>query len=271
MRAPDLIIQQQLTPRPALSVSLAGLAVALLLLSLAAGQVDPRLINGVPVWAKPAKFAVSFVVLFATLAWLEARLSEPWRKGVLVQGTVGVMAFCMIAEMGYIMMQAGLGEASHFNQSTPFHSFMYTVVMAFGAVLLVVGVGIYGYVAWADKEAKLTPALRLGTVLGFGLSSVLTLFIAGYIGGQSSALVGTPSVDHPTVPVMGWSAEVGDLRPAHFLALHAMQVLPFLGFLLDRWHTPGHRWLLILGAFVYTLVTTLAFHQARSGQPLITL
>ncbi len=248
-----------------------GLALALLFLSLAAGSVDPRLLDGVPVWAKPTKFAASFVVLFATIAWLETRLSEAWRTGWLLQGTIAVMAICMVAEMGYIMMQAGLGEASHFNFSTPFHHFMYTVVMAFGAVLLVAGIAVYGFAAWADKDAALTPALRLGAVLGFGASFLLTLLIAGYIGGQQSALVGTPGADHATLPFFGWSAEVGDLRPAHFLALHAMQALPLLSAVLDRWAAPKRTTLMAAGAALYTCATLGLFAQALAGYPLIAL
>lgn len=268
MQAPDLTAPLQTPKKPALSVILTGLAVALFVLSLAAGSVDPRMLDNVPVWAKPTKFSASFVVLFATIAWLETRLSEPWRTGWLLRGTICIMAACMIAEMGYIVMQAVLGEASHFNLSTPFHSFMYTVVMALGAVLLVAGVGVYGYAAWADKGANLSPALRLGTALGFGASFLLTLVVAGYISGQGSSLVGTPGADHATLPILGWSTEVGDLRPAHFLALHAMQVLPLSGALVDRWAFRRQRSLMILGAAIYTCATLAVFAQALAGRVL---
>ncbi|WP_420338642.1 hypothetical protein [Roseibium sp.] len=256
---------------PSLSVALTGFSLALLLVSLAAGIVDPRLLDGVPVWNKPTKFALSFVVLFGTIAWLEVRLSLPWRTGWLLRGTMAVMAVCMIAEMGYIMMQAGLGQASHFNLSTPFNHFMYTVVMAFGAVLLVTGIGVFGYAAWADRQADLTPALRIGTTLGFGVSFLLTLFIAGYTGGQESSLVGTVGTNHSTLPFLGWSTEVGDLRPVHFLALHAMQVLPLFGFLLDRWAISHRPVWVVSGTVIYTAATLLLFVQALAGQPLISL
>jgi hypothetical protein len=38
----------------------------------------------------------------------------------------------------------------------------------------------------------------------------------------------------PGLPVVGWSTVGGDLRVAHFLGIHAMQVLPFFGWCIVR-------------------------------------
>jgi hypothetical protein len=68
---------------------------------------------------------------------------------------------------------------------------------------------------------------------------------------------------------MGWSGVVGDIRPAHFLALHAMQALPLVGLWFDRRGIAvGHmRWV----ALAYLAVTTAVFVQALAGLPLIRL
>lgn len=262
-------IEQRQPPR--LMVLLTIASAVLLLLMLAAGAVDGRLIDGVPIWAKPAKFAASFAVLFATIAWLETRLSPAWRDGRLLWLTRNVMGLMMAVEMAYIIFQAAQAEPSHFNLSTPFHAFMYTVVMFLGAVALVVGIGVYGYAAARDREAALTPGLRWGAALGFMLSFILTFFIAGYIGGNGGSLVGAPSAEAAVLPLVGWSTEVGDLRPAHFLALHAMQALPLLGWVLDKAAVRRATLAVAAGAVVYTALTIAVFAQALSGTPLIAL
>ena len=63
---------------------------------------------------------------------------------------------------------------------------------------------------------------------------MLTLVTAGALSSNGGHFVGVPGAGAGTVPLFGWSTSVGDLRPAHFLALHAMQALPLLGWLADR-------------------------------------
>jgi hypothetical protein len=66
---------------------------------------------------------------------------------------------------------------------------------------------------------------------------------------------------------LGWSAAEGDLRPAHFLALHLMQALPLAGLMFGRlgWSSRAE----IVTAVAYAGVTLAVHGQALAGNPLI--
>lgn len=244
---------------------LTAVSIALLGLITAWSFADPRLIGETPVWTKPLKFAVSFVVLFGTLGLVEQRLSPQWRDGRTLRITVAVMAAAMITEMSYMIFMAAQAQGSHFNFSTPFTAMMYQI-MGVGAVSLMVGVAIFGAVALRDKGADMGPALRWGVGWGFILSFVLTVVTAGFMSSVGTHVGVEPAVA-ATLPLTGWSASVGDVRPAHFLALHAMQFLPLAGLYFDRkgFAVRHMRW----AALAYFALTVAVFAQALAGLPLI--
>jgi hypothetical protein len=256
--------------RPPAFTTLAIVACVLCLVALMWSLTDPRMLDGAAVWAKPLKFAVSFVMFFATLALVAARLSQPVRDGWPMRIIAWVMAAAFLSEMGYIAYQAARAEQSHFNLDTPFHAFMYGTVMAAGAVALVAGVAAIGWLARRNRDAAFGPATRSGIWLGFAASFGLTMIVAGYMSSTPGHFVGLHPEGAPTVPLMGWSGVTGDLRPAHFAALHAMQVLPLLGLWLDRRGARGVRAVQI-AALAYVALTLALFAQALMGLPLIRL
>ncbi len=249
--------------------TLTVVSIVLLALTVLWGFVDPRLIDGVPVWMKPLKFALSFAVLFGTIAVVEPRLSERERGGWTLRVVAWMMAAAFLSEMAYMMYQAGRAEPSHFNVSTPFHRMMYEGVMAAGAVSLVAATAVIGWVVKRDKAADLSPALREAIWLGFLLTFVLTMIVAGYLSFIGGHHVGLHPEGAPTVPLFGWSGVTGDLRPAHFASLHAMQALPLLALWLGRDGRAASVRSVRLAAVAYSGVTLAVFAQALLGLPLI--
>jgi hypothetical protein len=80
----------------------------------------------------------------------------------------------------------------------------------------------------------------------------------------------------PGLPVVGWSTAGGDLRVAHFLGIHAMQILPFVGWFVARRRNvfarfkEPHRLVLISTVgFAYLALVLLLVWQALRGQSLI--
>ena len=251
--------------------TLTVVALVLLGLSVLWGFVDARTIEGVPVWMKPLKFALSFCVLFGTIAIVETRLSERVRNGWPLRFVGWTMAAAFLSEMAYMMYQAGRAEASHFNLSTPFNEFMYTVVMAAGAVALVAATAVIGWIVKRDTASNLSAAMREAIWLGFFLTFVLTMIVAGYMSSATGHFVGVHPEGAPTLPLFGWSGVTGDLRPAHFASLHAMQALPLLALWLERSGQPGSIRIIRGTALAYSVVTLLLFAQALMGMPLVPL
>jgi hypothetical protein len=258
-------------PAPTQFQTLTVVAIILGALSILWGFVDARMVDGAFVWMKPLKFSLSFVLLFATIAVVEARLSAPVRDGWPLRITGWVMAAAFLSEMAYMMYQGARAEPSHFNVSTPFNQFMYEVVMAAGAVSLVVGVAVIGWIVHRDKAAEIGDRTRQGIWHGFLLSFALTMIVAMYLSFKGQHHVGLHPEGAPTLPLVGWSGVTGDLRPAHFLALHAMQVLPLLGLWLDRRGDSGSVRTVRMAAFAYSALTFAVFGQAIMGLPLIPL
>ncbi len=255
--------------RAPFDVAVATSAAFFVLILIWAG-FDTRAYLEAPVWLKPAKFAMSFVVHFATLALIVRAMSPDRRSGrssgrVLVV-TEAVMVTAFLTEMIYITYQAARAEGSHYNIGDPFHAAMYGV-MGLGAVLLVVGPVAVAAVAWRDTVFG--PATRVGLVAGAVVSCILTLIVAGTLSGLESHFVGVPAPGAATIPLLGWSAAVGDLRPAHFMSLHALQVLPLVGLWADRTGRAGR--VVFAVAVIWTAITMALFAQAMMGLPLIRL
>lgn len=257
--------------RPSQFKTLTVVAVVLVLLSALWASVDTRIIEGAPVWMKPLKFALSFVILFGTLEIVERRLSDRLRNGWTYRIIGLIMAAAFLSEMAYIFFQAAQAEGSHFNLSTPFNEFMYTVVMAAGAVALVAAVGLIGWLVKRDKGADLSPLMREAIWLGFLLSFVLTMIVAGYLSGKGTHFVGIHPEGAPTLPLVGWSGVTGDLRPAHFFSLHAMQILPLFALWLERRNINGSMRLIQFTAVGYTALTLGVFGMALAEVPLVPL
>lgn len=250
--------------------TLTVVSVVLLALSGLWAVVDPRVIEGVPVWMKPLKFALSFVVLFATLALVEARLSPRVRDGWTLRVTGWVMASAYLGEMVYMFYKAARAERSHFNMATPFEANLY-YLMGVGAVSLVFGVAVVGWVVRRDERARMGAGLRAGIWLGFLSTFVLSVIVAGYMSAQGGHFVGVHAPGAPTWPLLGWSGVTGDLRPAHFASIHAMQILPILGLWLDRRGAPRAVRAVRIAAVGYSGLTLALFGQALAGLPLVPL
>lgn len=254
-----------------------GVTVAVALVGLVA---DPRVITGAPAWLKPMKFAVSIAVYCFTVLWL---LTFVRGRPRLVRAIGWVTAVGLAVEMALIVAQVVRGTTSHFNVGTAFDAAIWS---AMGAIVVSVWVAGMLLAVLLVRQRLADPALawslRLGlvvAVVGMAVAFLMTsptpeqLAAAGgprVAGGHS---VGVAD-GGPGLPVTGWSTVAGDLRVAHFVGLHGLQVLPAVGYLLTvlpaRRLGGRHRVALVwtVGLAYLGLVLLLAW-QALRGQSVI--
>lgn len=228
---------------------------------------DDRTFNGVSVWSKPFKFALSIAVYFATLAWFAPLLPNGYLQARRGRWLTAIPVWCAAFEMVYILLQASRGEASHFNFTNPLYAALYSL-MGFGAILMVSICLWMGIVILRSRGAANPYALAVG--LGLVATFILGGGSGGYMGNHMSHWVGgTPSDANGLWP-MNWSRDGGDLRVAHFFGMHAMQVLPVIGAVLTRIASRRFGIAVVVGAAcLYAAGTVFTFVQALQGVPFI--
>ena len=238
-----------------LNVGLAALALALL-------PFDHRLVTGALVWLKPLKFALSIIAFAWTLGWLLADLPAAAQRSVHCL-SLGV-ALSMAVEQAVIFVQAARGTSSHYNGSSALNGVLFGLMGIFILVNTVMTIWAV-YLAWRYR-----PHGPVGYVWGLRLG--LLLFLVGSVLGgmmihNMQHTVGAPD-GGPGLPGLGWSTRAGDLRAAHFLGMHALQIIPLLGWGLSRWVPRRAALLTWAGAALYAGAVAGLFALALAGRPL---
>lgn len=238
----------------------------LALLMLVGLAVDGRLVLGINPWIKPLKFAVSIAIYVFTVALLlhgirdAAPLATRWiSRGV---------ALSMSVEIVCIAFQSWRGVPSHFNQASALDEAVFGVMglmIALNTFLMVGLLALYSR-APTDLPRSVLWGVRLGLLLFLAGSAVGGLMI-----GRNSHSVGAPD-GGPGLPFLNWSTEVGDLRPAHALGLHALQILPLAGWGASRvraWGEGQKTATVLVLAAAYLVMAGLVLHEALAGRPLL--
>jgi hypothetical protein len=223
-------------------------------------QFDSTQILGINRWIKPIKFATSAAIfLFTTAIYLVYLQGFEQSKNIIAWGTIIIM----FAEVALIVMQSGRGTTSHFNTSNAFDGAVFSAM----GLMILTNTFLIAYLAYLYFASDFTLpnavvwGMRLGVVI-FLLGSIE----GGYMASQPGHAVGVPD-GGDGLPFLSWSTNGGDLRVAHFLGLHAFQIIPLFALLLTILSV-NYATVITCGfAVTYFIGFSAIFFQALNGQP----
>jgi hypothetical protein len=256
---------------------------ALLALSAGALPFDSRHVLGLNPWVKPIKFELSVIMFLATMALILRSLGSTGRRPRTRAWIGWGLSLCMVVENSIIALQSLRGVRSHMNVTTLRDGLLFGAMGLF-IVLNTVLVG-WVFVLWliTQKTVRAAVASGVGLGLAFQLAAaaegVRMVMNSGHVVGPIDAAAGHAMRQHialdggPGLPFLNWSTLHGDLRVAHFFALHALQLLPMVALLLAATRLPERVQvaLVCVATGAYAAGVWWTFEQAMKGVPLVSL
>lgn len=232
---------------------------ALCLACLAMMQLDNTEVLGINAWVKPFKFYISTLFFTGSMAWYMQYLGENY--ATTVRGYSWGLIVLLCIENVYITAMAAKGLRSHFNVETPFFASMWTVMAV--ASTLISATTVFIAIAFFKSDFPTLPpaylwAIRIGLIL-FIVFSLQGLAMGGRLSHTVGGADGSAGL-----PLVNWSRTYGDLRIAHFLGMHALQIIPILAYYLVR----NVKMVFIIST-LYALFTLFVFVQALRGKPFL--
>lgn len=206
---------------------------------------DHRLIREVGVWVKPMKFMLSTALFALTTVWVLKVAHSDLDQMPVYPWIVALLVLTSLFEVVYISYQASQAAASHYNVSDPFHAFMFGV-MAVAAVGLTYSQAWLAWEIWKEQKGADLRVETLGVIIGLTMTFVLSTISGFMLGGNQP-----PSGQG--IPIVGWHL-YKDIRPAHFLGVHAQQLIPLWGLIAAKFMGTFSTAGLLMGAFLYVML-----------------
>ncbi|MGH1338065.1 MAG: hypothetical protein ACRBFS_18230 [Aureispira sp.] len=222
-------------------------------------------ILGINALIKPLKFSFSIWIF----CWTMAYFVHYFEDKVLVKRLVVLIIITMFYEQTVISIQALRGTLSHFNEKT-------LLEMGLFAMMGIMITAMTLYLAFANikfwkQDDGLPKIIKVSIFWGINIFVVSGL-MGGVMGYLLSHNIGG-AMGGNSLPVTNWSVQYGDLRVGHFIGLHALQVLPLVGFGLHQRLSSTSRAILLIKmvCLFYAIFVIFTFGQAFLGLPFLRL
>jgi branched-subunit amino acid permease len=206
---------------------------------------DARTLREVGIWIKPMKFMAATAVFAWTTVWLTQLVNTAVTHGQAYKRISLLLLATSLFEVAYITYQASHGAASHYNTSDPWHAFMFGL-MAVAAVGLTASQGWLAWELWKTRRESRLTVTSWGAIIGLMLTFVLST-VSGFMLGGNQPPAG------PGLPVVGWHLHQ-DIRPSHFLGVHAQQLIPLWAISVDRLLRRYATQAVVAGSLVYVML-----------------
>jgi hypothetical protein len=187
--------------------------------------------------------------------------------------TKRAIAWTTVAMFGIEVVCLGIpaarGVRSHFNTSTPVAATMFYSMGA--AAHVQVAMLVWLLVLYFRRESTLS------RLVVWSVRAGMILLLAAVVPGEVMIALAAHTVGAadggPGLPITGWSTTAGDLRLAHFLGMHALQILPLAAYAITHYaraFTPVRRqnYMHFITAAYVTIFLTAAI-QALTGHPFL--
>jgi hypothetical protein len=125
----------------------------------------------------------------------------------------------------------------------------------------------YAAMAWSlIRRPGPSRLIDLGTTAGFVLS-----IAGGLVGVAMVSVFGGHGVGSGggAMPLFGWRVTGGDLRVPHFVGIHALQALPALAWLVERYARRFRGVAFAAGSAAYLLLFAGVVHLTLAGRSLL--
>ncbi|OXG07073.1 hypothetical protein [Flavobacterium araucananum] len=214
-------------------------------------------VAGISAWTKPFKFFISIGIFAFTMALYLVYLDN--QKQVTNYCWSFILFFSI--ELFLITLQASRGRKSHYNIDTPLDRIIFALM---GLSLLIILIHTLFIITLFFSQKHFSTSDEMILAIKLSLLIMVVFMLEGYA--MISFFKHTIGAEDSTegIPILNWSKNYGDLRVAHFLGIHALQIIPFLTFVLANTKKEVY---LISG--LYFIFVTLTLAQALQGKPFI--
>jgi hypothetical protein len=205
---------------------------------------------------KPTTFGISFGLTTITLAWVAGRLRITDRTGWLLLGPLAVVD---TAEVVWVSLQRWRGVAAHFNDDTTLDSMLF-LFMGGGAIAVEAAV-ILVVTVLAFTAMRAVPSMALAIRAGLMILLVAQM-VDGWMIQHGLGLAEEGMTDGLTT-----FGAAGVMKVPHAVAIHVIQVLPTLAWLLSFARLPQPRRLSLVWAATvgYVALVVVNLLQTAAG------